>query len=68
MDVEPINLEKNPPGLAGCRRIGARSTVTIGAEDNEEVDGREFSDGLCSRLIDRDGDEGGLTVGIGTSS
>ena len=66
--VEPINLEKNPPALGGCRWAGARLIVTVAAEDEEEIDTREFSDGLWARLLGKDGDDDDLKVIIGTGS
>ena len=50
----------------GCRWAGARLIATVAAEDDEELDTREFSDGLCARLLGRDGDDAGLTFSIGT--
>jgi hypothetical protein len=62
--VEPINLEKKPPALAGCTWVGATLVETVAAEDDEEIDTR---DGLCARLLGRDGDEGALSS-FGTGS
>lgn len=66
VEVEPINLEKKPPAVVGCRWAGARLIATAAAEDDEEVDTREVSDGLWARLLGRDGDDEDLTVSTGT--
>ena len=65
VEVEPINLEKKPPALAGGKWTGATLIETVAAEDDEEIDTR---DGVWTRLLGRDGDVSGLALGIGTGS
>ena len=52
--------------MVGCRWAGTRLIATAAAEDDEEVDTREVSDGLWARLLGRDGDDEDLTVSTGT--
>ena len=68
IEVEPINLEKKPPALAGYRGAGARLIVTVATEGDEGIDTRDFSEGLCARLLGRDCDDGSLTDSVGMGS
>jgi hypothetical protein len=60
-----MNLEKKPPGF----RYVVRGLIAIlDAEDDEDSDTREVSDGLCARLVRREGDDDVLALIIGTDS